>query len=243
MRLQTSMAAALSLERTSLNLSAFPVAGLFSALDNFKIGVSLFDRRLRYTAVSRALAAFTKLPVEAHPGKAMHEVVDAALVKTSEPSFEHVFSTGQSLPNLRRSGQLLTRPGEILHWLSYYFPLLDNRGRVAQVGVIMMELDSKPGPANQEVRHTNGRILHSEATDHSKFANAREAGVTLSTRERQVLTLLAEGKPNKEISSILAISVKTVETYRSRVMLKINAPSLIHLVHYAIRHNFVDIQG
>lgn len=64
----------------------------------------------------------------------------------------------------------------------------------------------------------------------------------LSGREQDVLRLLAVGKCNKEISTILKISVKTVETYRARVMLKTRASSLAHLVHYAIRHGIVEIQ-
>ncbi len=63
----------------------------------------------------------------------------------------------------------------------------------------------------------------------------------LSPREREVLALLATGRSNKEISSILAISVKTVESHRARVMLKLRAPSLVHLVHYAIRHRIVEL--
>ncbi len=86
-------------------------------------------------------------------------------------------------------------------------------------------------------------MFHSDARDHSEFADPLQTAVILSSREEQVLRLLAEGKSNKEISPILAISVKTVETYRSRLMLKLRAPSLIHLVHYAIRHNLVDLQA
>ncbi len=224
MRHGTLLAAAQTLEPTSLNLSGFPVEYLFSGLDSFKIGVALFDRRLRFTAVSRVLAEFNNLPVEAHPGKSMHVVAPVSLIKKAEPSFEHVFSTGQPLPHVRRSARLLTRPGTLLHWLSYYFPLMDHRRRVVEVGVMVMELKSSTvavGPVN---------------------AKPLQPHLILSSREQQVTSLLAEGKSNKEISSILAISVKTVETYRSRIMLKLRAPSLIYLVHYAIRHGLVDLQ-
>src|ERR1700677_262977 len=93
MRLRETMSAALSLEPNRLSLNRSHKECLFSALDNFKIGVAVIDRRLRYTAVSRALAEFTRLPVEAHRGKPMHEVLDGALAKEAAPLLEDVFST------------------------------------------------------------------------------------------------------------------------------------------------------
>jgi DNA-binding NarL/FixJ family response regulator len=54
---------------------------------------------------------------------------------------------------------------------------------------------------------------------------------------------LAAGNGSKEVASALAISVRTVETYRWRLLHKINAPSLTHLVHFAIRHKLVALKG
>jgi DNA-binding NarL/FixJ family response regulator len=62
----------------------------------------------------------------------------------------------------------------------------------------------------------------------------------LSAREREVTQLLAKSKSNKEVSSILGISVKTVETYRARVMLKLDLHSLAELVRYAVRHKMIE---
>ena len=61
----------------------------------------------------------------------------------------------------------------------------------------------------------------------------------LSGRERQVLQYLAMGKSNREMASILNISVRTVETYRARVMLKLGIRSLAELVRYALRNNII----
>ena len=60
-------------------------------------------------------------------------------------------------------------------------------------------------------------------------------GVTLSTREREVLQLIASGHSSKEIARTLDISPKTVETYRNRLMAKLNLHSVAELVRYAIR--------
>jgi DNA-binding NarL/FixJ family response regulator len=64
-------------------------------------------------------------------------------------------------------------------------------------------------------------------------------GSVLTTRERQVMQLLAEGRSNKEVASLLAISAKTVETYRARIMGKLGLRSMNHLVRYAIRHRII----
>lgn len=62
----------------------------------------------------------------------------------------------------------------------------------------------------------------------------------LSHRERQVLRLLAESKTSKQIAASLSISCRTVDTYRARIMLKINTHSLPELVRYAIRHQMIE---
>ena len=58
---------------------------------------------------------------------------------------------------------------------------------------------------------------------------------TLSERERDVLRLLAAGQRTKEIAEQLGISAKTVETYRSRIMVKLGIDNLQGLVKFAIR--------
>lgn len=61
----------------------------------------------------------------------------------------------------------------------------------------------------------------------------------LTSRERQVLRQLAEGKTNKEIGAQLTISARTVETHRARLMRKLNLHSMSELVRYAIRHRII----
>ena len=61
----------------------------------------------------------------------------------------------------------------------------------------------------------------------------------LTSREREIVQLLAEARGNKEIASMLFISVKTVETHRASIMRKLRINSIVELVHYAIRNNLV----
>jgi two-component system response regulator NreC len=62
----------------------------------------------------------------------------------------------------------------------------------------------------------------------------------LSARERQVLQLIAEGKTTKEVAVTLDISVKTAETYRTRIMEKLDLHQTASLVRYAIRRGLVQ---
>ena len=59
----------------------------------------------------------------------------------------------------------------------------------------------------------------------------------LSSREREVLQLVVEGKTSAEIGEILFISPKTVETYRSRLMQKLGTGDIPSLVKFAIQHS------
>jgi DNA-binding NarL/FixJ family response regulator len=62
----------------------------------------------------------------------------------------------------------------------------------------------------------------------------------LTSREREVLQLLAEGKTNKEIAGLLNLSVYTVEAHRGRIMEKLNLHSINDLVRFAVRNGLIE---
>lgn len=62
----------------------------------------------------------------------------------------------------------------------------------------------------------------------------------LTTREREILQLLAEGKGNKEVANILNLSLYTVETHRSNIFQKLNLHSGAELILYAIRKGVIS---
>jgi DNA-binding NarL/FixJ family response regulator len=72
-----------------------------------------------------------------------------------------------------------------------------------------------------------------------KNADESEEDSLLTSREREIVQLLTEGKTNKEIASLLNISVRTVEAHRAAIMNKLGINSLAELVHYAIRNNII----
>lgn len=62
----------------------------------------------------------------------------------------------------------------------------------------------------------------------------------LTTREREVVQLLAEGKSSKEVAVALNISVKTAETHRANIMRKLELHSVSELVRYAIKNQIIE---
>jgi DNA-binding NarL/FixJ family response regulator len=62
----------------------------------------------------------------------------------------------------------------------------------------------------------------------------------LTSREREILQLLSEGKSSKEVASSLNLSVKTAETHRSNIMRKLKLHSVSELVLYALRNRIVE---
>jgi DNA-binding NarL/FixJ family response regulator len=90
-------------------------------------------------------------------------------------------------------------------------------------------------------RHTpffTSKIAEWVARD-KRGARAKVPRSVLTPRQRETIQLLAEGKTNKEVAALLHISVKTVETHRANIMLKLDLHSVTDLVHYAIRNEIV----
>ena len=87
-----------------------------------------------------------------------------------------------------------------------------------------------PGISDIMIRDfLNGR----QATNGSAFS-------TLTTREREVLQLIAEGKTTNQIAECLYVSVKTVESHRKQVMDKLGIHSVAELTKYAIREGLTS---
>ena len=66
------------------------------------------------------------------------------------------------------------------------------------------------------------------------------AGDRLTSREREIVQLLSEGKSSKEVASVLSISVKTAETHRANIMRKLEIHSVSELVRYAVRNQIIE---
>ena len=197
-------------------------------------------------------------PAKSHIGKPLHQILGNVASKVGF-AFQHVFETGKPLSNFELSGQLPTRTG-IGHWLEHYYPIKSRSGKVLHVSAIVVEV-----AFDVLEKHIPGKRAIPDLPDwldpQSRFATRfeRQQGPSLSesqpmrspsgksdlrthplsNRERQIFSLLANGKSNKEIAGILGISGGTVGTHRANVMLKLGFHSFADLVRYAVRNNIV----
>ena len=98
--------------------------------------------------------------------------------------------------------------------------------------------------------HAGHRYLSQKISDRliDDYVRQRQAAgakgplARLSPREREVVQLVVEGKSNAEIAGILSLSLKTVETYRSRLMRKLGISDLPSLVRFAIQHGLTPLE-
>ena len=72
-------------------------------------------------------------------------------------------------------------------------------------------------------------------------AGTNDRDKTLTGREKEILSMVARGMANKEIATLLTISIRTVEAHRSRIMRKLNIRSHAGLIHFAMRQNLLNL--
>jgi DNA-binding NarL/FixJ family response regulator len=88
------------------------------------------------------------------------------------------------------------------------------------------------------------RIIEDQILDSVVSGNGTEAGYDnrISSREREILELIAEGKTNAEIGKLLVISTRTVETHRTNLMRKLGLSSQGDIIRYAIKNGLISIE-
>jgi DNA-binding NarL/FixJ family response regulator len=88
------------------------------------------------------------------------------------------------------------------------------------------------------------RITNIVVDDYLRQVSTTNSSVTsvLTAREREVLQLLAEGKTTKQIADHLYLSVKTIETHRRQIMVKLDIHSIAELTKYALREGLTSLE-
>jgi two-component system invasion response regulator UvrY len=105
--------------------------------------------------------------------------------------------------------------------------------------------DSVPGELIRAIRkvYNGGKYVSSALAESLAFNFEKDSGIhryeLLSEREFQVMCLIASGNTLSQIAEELSLSVKTVSTYRTRILDKMNMKSNVELTHYAIKHKLV----
>jgi DNA-binding NarL/FixJ family response regulator len=122
--------------------------------------------------------------------------------------------------------------------------------RAGAKGYLLKEAAGKEVVQAIRAAHLGNRYLSRHITERVIEDYVRRSGSVpevsplerLSSREREILQLVVEGKANPEIASLLCLSVKTVETYRSRFMEKLEIKDLPSLVKFAIHHGLTTVK-
>ena len=111
---------------------------LQSQSQSSEVGLCVLDTDLRYVGINQAMAEMNGVAMQDHLGKTVREVL-GDFVELIEPHLASVATTGQAVLNREVSAVLPTRaePG---HWIEHYVPIREPSGRVAQIGVVAIEI-------------------------------------------------------------------------------------------------------
>jgi len=85
-----------------------------------------------------------------------------------------------------------------------------------------------------------GALLVEDYVRQMRDRGVEDSYELLSTREREILQLIAEGQSNKDIANLLGLSVYTIETHRGNILQKLNLHSVPELILYAVRKGIIS---
>lgn len=167
----------------------------------------------------------------------------AAKAKPDVAVFDLSMPLLNGLDATQEMGHLLPKTPVILltmHTEEQY--VLDALRAGARGYVLKSEAATNLVAAIEEVAHGSNYLSPrvSRAVVQAYLDKSKRPEDPLSSRERQVLQLIAEGKLTKEVAGLLGISVKTAESHRSRIMEKLNTHGTAALVRYAIRRGIIE---
>ena len=110
------------------------------------VGLSILDSDLRYLAINNTLAAMNGIPVSAHLGKSVREVL-GDFADVAEPKLRHTLETGESV-NCEISSRLPARE-HVCHWIVHYLPIRGQGGFVIRICAVVVEIT-----AQKELEHS-----------------------------------------------------------------------------------------
>ena len=88
---------------------------------------------------------------------------------------------------------------------------------------------------------TMTKKLQSDYLQRVKAGSDQENYDTLTSRQREILKLIAEGHTNQEVAELLVLSITTVQTHRANIMAKLGLRRPVELVKYALQRGFITL--
>jgi PAS domain S-box-containing protein len=210
------------------------------------------ERWLQYTGLSREDSLGWRWTAAIHPEDLVRATIAwRAILQSGDPA--------EIEERLRRSD------GEFRWFLCRYVPVRDDSGMVVRWYGTCTDIEDRK-QAEETLRRNQaffaaeaqriGALLETAGPGHrhegspgNKVAGAesprliaeRRALESLTSNERSIIYLLAEGKSNAEVAHLLHLSPRTVETYRARLMEKLHLEDLVALVKFAIRNGMSSV--
>ena len=114
-------------------------AQIDTLLASAPVAIGFWDRDLRFIRLNDALAQLNGLPAEEHLGRTLAEVIPG-LAPALEPLYRRVLETGEPVVHEESTNVSAKRPGETRHWLSSYYPVVDETGETVGVGGMILEI-------------------------------------------------------------------------------------------------------
>lgn len=116
------------------------------------IGLALHDRSLRWVRINERLAAIDGLPVEAHIGRTLQEVIPD-IAQIVAPILEKVLDSGEPVLDLEIQGTTPAEPNVRRSWIASYYPLKAADGRVLGVSAIIQDISERAWAEERARRH------------------------------------------------------------------------------------------
>lgn len=186
---------------------------------------------------------------------------DMMVVAEASDGHDAIRKTHENMPDVAVLD--ISMPGldglEVISRLKTFYPKLpvlvltmheEEQYVIRAIGAGAMGYITKRSAAEQLLKgirkvHSGGRYIDDSAAEslakhHAKGGKGRSPMDTLSNREIQVLRRLAMGQSNREIADDYNISIKTVDTYRSRLLKKLSLKNNAELTRFALQNSLVE---
>jgi PAS domain S-box-containing protein len=118
------------------------LARLEVLLEHAPVGFGFYDTEFRYIQVNEPLAEITGLPVDAHPGRRIADVVPDVW-RAVGPRFRQVLETGEPILDHEVTAQTLAAPGVTRHWLASIYPVAAPDGEVLGLGSVIVDITER----------------------------------------------------------------------------------------------------
>ena len=175
---------ALAIDNARLYDEAERARGLLDTIfASAPVGLGLFDTDLVCVRVNEALARVTGLPVEAHAGRRLEELV-GPLADRVVPLYRHVLASGEPLLEQEITGESLTEPGSIHHWLVSCTPVRAGDGTILGVSSVVMDVTERRELLERE------RAARRRATFLARASELLESSLDYETTLRNVARIV-----------------------------------------------------